>query len=396
MSKILLCVTGGVAAYKVVELASLMRKRGDDVRILMTKSAIRFVSPLTFSAVGNFPVYTDAFDVNDGTILHTNLSSWGDILIVAPMTANTAAKIANGMADNLVTMTTLAFTGPKIGVPSMNVRMYENPITAENLSKLSKSGWHIVEPESGHLADGERGKGRYPDNEKILFEIDTVLEPNDFKGLNVLVSAGPTIEPIDPVRYITNRSSGKMGYEIARAAKMRGANVALISGPVDLPVPYGVDGEFVQTADEMKNAILRRLSWSNIVIMAAAVADYKPSKALSQKLKKHANEINLHMVKNVDILEEISKIRRDDQFIVGFAAETENLMENSRHKMKSKKLDMIVANDVSHSDIGFGSDYNEVTIFCKDDNVIRIGRNKKSYVAHNILDIIKSHRVKLT
>lgn len=396
MSKILLCVTGGVAAYKAIDLVSSMRKRGEEVRILMTESATRFVSPMSFSSVGAFPVYTNAFEVNDGMILHTTLSSWGNILIVAPMTANTAAKIANGIADNLVTMAALAFEGPKIGVPSMNVRMYENPITTENLSKLSKLGWHILEPATGHLADGEYGKGRYPDNEQILSEIDTVLGPNDYKDVNVLVTAGPTREPIDPVRYITNRSSGKMGYEIAKAAKIRGANVILISGPVALSVPYGVERKNVQTAEEMKNAVLERMDWADIIIMAAAVADYRPSAILNQKIKKHTNELDIHLVKTEDILEEVSKTRKLNQFVVGFAAETENLLENARYKMQSKKLDMIVANDVSHSNIGFDSDYNEVTILCGNDNVIHIGQNKKSYIAQNILDIIKSHRVKLT
>ncbi len=395
MPKILLCVTGGIAAYKVIDLVSSMRKRGDEVRILMTESATRFVSPISFSSVGAFPVYTDAFDVNNGMILHTTLSLWGNILVVAPMTANTAAKIANGIADNLVTMAALAFKGPKIGVPSMNVRMYENPITVENLLKLSKSGWHILEPATGHLADGEYGKGRYPDNEQILFEIDRLLGPNDYKDVNVLVTAGPTREPIDPVRYITNRSSGKMGYEIAKAAKIRGANVILISGPAALSVPYGVERQNVQTAEEMRNAVLERMNWADIIIMAAAVADYKPSAVLNQKIKKRVDEMDIHLVKTKDILEEVSRIRKPNQFVVGFAAETENLLENARYKMESKKLDMIVANDVSHSNVGFDSSYNEVTILCGNNDVIHIERNKKSYIAQNILDIIKSHRVKL-
>ncbi len=395
MPKILLCVTGGVAAYKAIDLVSSMRKRGDEVRILMTESATRFVSPVSFSSVGNFPVYTDAFEVSDGRILHTTLSLWGDILVVAPMTANTAAKIANGIADNIVAMTVLAFNGPKIGVPSMNVRMYENPITTQNLSKLSKIGWHILEPATGHLADGEYGKGRYPDNSQILFEIEKALGPADYKDINVLVTAGPTREPIDPVRYITNRSSGKMGYEIAKAAKIRGANVFLVSGPVALPAPYGIERKSVQTANEMKNAILDRMEWADIIVMAAAVADYKPSVFSNQKIKKRADEMNLHLVKTGDILEEVSKMRKPNQFVVGFAAETENLLENARYKLESKKLDMIVANDISHSNIGFDSDYNEVTIICGNNNVIHIGRNKKSSIAQNILDIIRSHRVKL-
>lgn len=396
MAKVLLAVTGGVAAYKVVDLGGSLRKRGDKIRVIMTKAATRFVSPLTFSAVSAAKVYIDGFETENGTILHTTLSRWANILVVAPLTANTAAKLSNGIADNLLTMTALAFEGPKLAVPSMNVRMYENPVTVKNLLNLQKVGWDVLEPSSGHLADGEYGKGRYPENENILFEIDKIMGPNDFNGVNVLVTAGPTQESIDPVRYLTNRSSGKMGYEIARAAKARNADVRLISGPTNLKTPYGVEKKDVKSSEEMREAVLKEMKWADVVIMAAAVADYKPTVVSKQKIKKDSGELNLHLVKTSDILMEISKIRRPEQFVVGFAAETQNVLENAKRKLEAKELDMIVSNDVQRTDIGFNSDYNEVTILCKNGDMIHLSRNEKRSIAQNILDIVKTHRVKLS
>ncbi len=395
MAKVLLAVTGGIAAYKAIDLGGSLRKRGEEVRVIMTKAATRFATPLTFSAVSAATVYTDAFETENGIILHTTLSKWADILVVAPLTANTAAKLSDGIADNLLTMTALAFEGPKLAVPSMNVRMYENPVTVNNLLKLQRNGWNILEPSYGHLADGEYGKGRYPENDNILFEIDRITGPNDFKDVNVLVTAGPTQEPIDPVRYLTNRSSGKMGYEMAKAAKVRNANVYLISGPVDLKTPYGVERKDVKSSEEMKEAVLEKMEWADVVIMAAAVADYKPVFISEQKIKKNSDELNLHMAKTSDILMEISKVRRPRQFVIGFAAETQNALENAKHKLKSKGLDMIISNDVMRTDIGFDSEYNEVTVLCKNGDAVRLSRNKKCSIAKNILDIVKTHRVKL-
>lgn len=390
--KILLAITGGIAAYKAVELASILRKRKDEVKILMTESAIKFVSPLTFAAVGNAEVYTDEFEYK-GLIPHTGLSAWADVMIIAPATANTIAKIANGVADNIVTSSALAFTGPKIIVPAMNVRMYENPITKDNLQKLSRYGWEIIEPESGHLADGEEGKGRYPDNNKIVFEIDYLLSKKDMKDLKVLVTAGPTREPIDPVRYISNRSSGKMGYEIARAAVLRGANVYLVSGPVNIRIPFNVKRYDVESTQEMAEKVLNVLNEVDIVIMAAAVADYKPLNVAPEKIKKDSDELDLKLVKTIDILSEISKLKRKDQFVVGFAAETQNLIENATKKLESKLLDMIVANDVSRRDIGFESDYNEVFVITKSEN-IHLERMTKKEIANSLLDILLKEIVK--
>ncbi len=395
MAKVLLAVTGGVAAYKAVDLGSSLRKRGYKIRVVMTKAATRFVAPLTFAAVSASRVYIDGFETENGAILHTTLSRWADVLVVAPLTANTASKLSNGIADNLLTMTALAFEGPKLAVPSMNVRMYENPITVRNLLNLQKIGWNVLEPSSGHLADGEYGKGRYPENEDILSEIDRMTGPNDFNGVNVLVTAGPTQEPIDPVRYLTNRSSGKMGYEIARAARARNANVHLISGVVNLPTPYGIERKDAKTSEEMRKNVLEEMKWADVVIMAAAVADYKPAVVSEQKIKKNSDELSLHLVRTPDILMEISKVRRPEQFVVGFAAETQDVLKNAKHKLELKDLDMIISNDISRTDIGFNSDYNEVTILCRNGDVIHVNRDEKRSIAQNILDTVKTHRIKL-
>ncbi len=389
--KILLAITGGIAAYKAVDLASILRKRKDELKIIMTESAMKFVSPLTFAAVGNAEVYTDEFEYK-GLISHTGLSSWADLMIVAPATANTMAKIANGIADNIVTASALAFKGPKILVPAMNVRMYENPVTQDNLERLSKYGWKIIEPESGHLADGEEGKGRYPDNAKIIFEMESLLTKKDMNNLRVLVTAGPTREAIDPVRYISNRSSGKMGYEIAKAAALRGAEVHLVSGPVNIQSPFNVKRYDVESTQEMAQRVLDILNQVDVVIMAAAVADYKPSERASQKIKKGLS-LDLKLVKTTDILSEIAKIKRPDQFVVGFAAETQNLLENAKKKFESKSLDMIVANDVSRKDIGFESDYNEVTVITKN-GIVNLERMTKKEIANSLLDILLKEIVK--
>ncbi len=389
--KVLLAVTGGIAAYKAVELISMMRKRKDEVKVLMTESAMKFVSPLTFSAVGNAEVYTDEFEYR-GLISHTGLSSWAEIMVIAPATANTMAKIANGMADNVVVASALAFEGPKMLVPSMNVRMYENQVTQDNLRKLSNYGWTIVEPESGHLADGEVGKGRYPDNAKIIFEMENLITKKDMDGLNVLVTAGPTREAIDPVRYISNRSSGKMGYEIAEMAALRGAKVDLISGPVNMPTPFKVKKHDVESVREMAEKALDLLENADVIVMTAAVSDYKPEKPSDQKIKKIGDELNLKLIKTTDILLEISKRKRPDQFVVGFAAETQNLVENAKHKFESKSLDMIVANDVSRKDIGFESDYDEVFIISKASEPVHIERMTKREIANALLDMIVTQR----
>lgn len=389
-----MAVSGGIAAYKALDLVSSLRKRGDGLSILMTEAAMKFVSPITFSSVGNAAVYTDPFKVENGFIPHTALSRWAEIFVVAPATANTIAKIANGIADGIVTMAALAFDGPKILVPSMNVRMYENPVTMKNISALSESGWTVVEPGSGHLADGETGRGRYPDTEAILFEIDRLSEPKDLERVRFLVTAGPTREAVDPVRYLTNRSSGKMGYEIAKNAVLRGAIVDLVSGPVDLPEPYGVKVHRVESAEEMRQKTLELYENADVAVMAAAVADYRPDKISDQKIKKSGEDLGLRLVRTKDIVSELAKRKKGGQFVVGFAAETSNLLEYAQSKLEKKGLDMIVANDVSGSGIGFGSDYNEATVLCKDSGPVRLKKQTKSSLAKNILDIVKKHRFK--
>ncbi|WP_428004816.1 bifunctional phosphopantothenoylcysteine decarboxylase/phosphopantothenate--cysteine ligase CoaBC [Athalassotoga sp.] len=389
--KVLLAVTGGIAAYKAVELVSILRKRKDEIKVLMTESATKFISPLTFSAVGNTEVYTNEFDYT-GLISHTGLSAWAEIMVIAPATANTIAKIANGIADNIVTASALAFNGPKIVVPAMNVRMYENPVTQDNIQKLLNYGWTIVDPESGHLADGEEGKGRYPDNAKIVFEIESLLTRKDMGGLRVLVTAGPTREAIDPVRYISNRSSGKMGYEIAKMAALRGAQVDLVSGPVNIPAPFKVKRYEVESVQEMAEKVLGLLENEDVVIMAAAVSDYKVERVSDQKIKKVNEELNLKLIKTTDILLEISKRRRSNQFVVGFAAETQNLVENAKHKFESKSLDMIVANDVSRKDIGFESDYDEVFIISKTSDPVHVERMTKMEIANLLLDMVVTQK----
>ncbi len=394
MSRVLIGVTGGIAAYKAVELVSTLRKRGDELKVIMTENATKFVSPVTFAGVGKCDVYVNAFEVQSGTIVHTTISQWADVMVVTPLSANTIAKLRFGIADNLLTMTALAFEGKKIAVPSMNTRMYDNPATVENLSVMKARGWMVIEPDVGHLADGEYGKGRYPQTEAIVLEIDRALRPHDLEGFNILVSAGPTREALDPVRYISNRSSGKMGYEIARAAWLRGATVKLISGPVCLPIPYGIETINVESAREMRNAVLEYLPWASIVIMSAAVADYRPTTFSERKIKKSEEEMHLSLARTDDILSEINEKKTEQHFIVAFAAETENLIANASEKMERKGVDVIVANDVSRKDIGFGSDFNEATILCKDGKVIHLERETKRSIAHKILDIVKSQRVK--
>ncbi len=360
MSNVLLGVSSGIAIYKAVDLASQLRKRGWNLKVLMTPNAEKLISPVVFSAVGNCEVYTDTYEIEKGWIIHTELSKWADVFVVAPATANTIAKLANGFADNVLTTTALAYSkSAKVLVPTMNTRMYENPATIENLEKLKRLGWTIVEPEEGPLACGEIGKGRYPENEKIIEAINIVLEQKALAGKKVLITAGPTQEAIDPVRYVSNHSSGKMGYSLAKIAKRLGAEVLLISGPVCLNPPYFVDKFIkVQSAQEMFEKVAENYKGYDILIMCAAVADYKPKEISRSKIKKSSDELILELVKTVDILAYLGENKLQNQYLVGFAAETDNLLENAKEKISKKKADMIVLNDAR---IAMGSDYNKVT-----------------------------------
>ncbi len=382
--KILVGVTGCIALYKVAELVSSLRKSGNELKIVMTQSAQRLVSKDLFSAVGNCEVYTDsdAFEIKNGFIPHTELSKWPDVLVIAPATANTIAKIAHGIADNLLTMICLAYSGDKkLLVPAMNYRMYENAATQSNLQVLRDRGWWVLEPSIGHLACGEFGKGRYPENEIVQEAIEILGSEKLLRGMKLLVTAGPTWESIDPVRIISNRSSGKMGYEIAKVAVRLGASVTLISGPTCLKTPHFVDEVVkVESAQQMFDAVIQRLEQMNAVIMAAAVADYTPVSASESKIKKDSQQLSISLKKTIDILKHIGE-QKKDKILVGFAVETDFLEEYAKEKLVKKNLDMIVANKVQ----AMGSDQNDVIIFKKDGTVKRVGPDEKSRIALAIL-----------
>jgi len=388
---ILLGVTSGIAIYKAVDLISKMRQIECNPKVIMTKNAQRWISDQIFSAVGNCEVYYETFDVKTGWIPHTELSRWAELFIVAPATANIIAKISHGIADDLLSCTALAYSKTsKIIVPTMNVRMYENPINKKNLEVLKQNGWSIIEPEEGHLADGEIGKGRYPDNSEILEYSEYLLSKKDFMNKKVLVTAGPTVERIDPVRFLSNRSSGRMGYELAREFANRGADVTLISGPTDLKPPSIVKKIIrIESAKELREKVLEHFEDSDIIVMTAAVSDLRIKNYSGQKLKKDTI-VNLEIEKNPDIIKELGRIKREGQILVGFAAETENLKENAIKKLKEKNMDIIILNDVSRKDIGFEKEENEVTIFTSKEE-LRFEKNHKRIIAGNICDFIFSN-----
>lgn len=392
--KILLGVSSGIAIYKAVDLSSKLRKLDVDLNIVLTEDAKKMVSPTVFSAVGNCPVYTDYFnEVKDGWIPHTQLSAESDALIIAPATANIIAKIANGFADDLLSLIALAFREKsKIIVPTMNTRMYNSPALQRNLELLKKDGWIIVEPEVGHLACGEIGKGRYPDNEIILEFLEDSLTKKTLIGKKVIITAGPTVEPIDPVRNITNKSSGKMGYELARAFSYSGAEVTLISGPANINIPYTIKNFVkVNTALEMKNEVMKYFNDSDIIVMSAAVSDYRVENYSNIKIKKDKDNLIIKLKKNPDILKEIGKIKKDKQLLIGFAAETNDLINYAKRKLIEKNCDLIVANDVSKKEIGFNSDFNEVYIIDKMGDVTHVEKASKREIAFNIVSYISNN-----
>ncbi len=381
--KVLLCVSSGIAIYKALDLASRLRKAGSELTIILSPEAREMVSDYVFSAVGNCPVYHDINQVRDGWILHTELSRWADVVVLAPATANTMAKAASGIADNLLLATILAAPDrPRLAVPTMNTRMYENPATLRNMKCLRDNGWHVIDPELGELACGEFGMGRYPDNSVIVGELVYTITKKALAGKKVLVTAGPTRERIDSVRFITNRSSGKMGYAVARAVKNAGANVTLVSGPTGLSPLYGIEMIAVESAVEMRDRVSERLSESDILIMAAAVADYAPESSSEEKLKKEEGPLELILKRTPDILLELKET--EGKLLVGFCAEGKNLVQSCSEKMRRKRLDMIVANDISGTDSGFDSDYNEVWFLFKDGRKIHIPRSPKEDIAENL------------
>lgn len=387
--KIILGITGGIAAYKATDLASWLRENGASVHCVMTQHATEFISPLVLQALTGNPVVTQEFVTGPGWgIVHIDLAAEADLLAIVPATANVIAKIAAGIADDALTSTVLAADCPCLIAPAMNTKMYNNTATQTNLQTLAGRGWHIVEPWSGRLACGTVGKGKLPAVAQIEMELTELLRPNqDLAGKSVLITAGPTVEPIDPVRYISNRSSGKMGYALAEAAHARGARVQLISGPVDLPAPAGVEVRRVQTAAEMQAATEAEFAACDMVIMAAAVADYRVDKPAGHKIKKTDDnaEMTLKLVKNPDILAELGR-KKTHQLLVGFAAETDNVEEYAKNKLQKKNADMLVANDVSRADAGFDVDTNQVIIFTADGERIESPLASKRQTADFILD----------
>lgn len=385
---VLIGVTGGIAAYKSAYLVSALKKQGANVHVIMTAHATEFVAPLTFQTLSGNRCITDMFaDDYEYDVRHISLAKAADLIMIAPATANFIAKAANGIADDMLTTVVLAAKCRKLVVPAMNTAMYENPVTQSNLTKLREFGWGIVEPASGLLACGDEGKGKMPEPQELLQHILYELAcDKDLSGKRVVVTAGPTQEAIDPVRYITNHSSGKMGYAIAQACAMRGAEVTLISGHTALDVPMGVRRVDVTSSADMYEAVLSLAADADMIFKAAAVADYTPTTVYDHKVKKSDDDMSIPLTRTKDILGDVAKIRRDDQIICGFAMETENLIENARGKLARKKLDMICANSLRTEGAGFAGDTNVVTVITADD-VIELGKLSKLETAHRIIDI---------
>lgn len=384
--KIVLGVTGGIAAYKAIALTSKLSQAGALVQVILTKGAQQFVSPLSFQAISRQPVYLDTFDELDPKkIQHIDLADWADLFIVAPATANIIGKYANGIADDMLSTTLLATKAPVYIAPAMNVDMYQHPAVQNNLAVLEKRGVRLIDPNEGYLACGYTGKGRLAEPEEIVNYLEKSLtEGKLLEGKKLLITAGPTQEKIDPVRYLTNYSSGKMGFAIAEVAANMGADVTLVSGPVALPTPRGVKRIDVVTTEEMYQTVLNYYPNQDIVIKAAAVSDYRPAIQYQEKLKKQAEQMTIELKRNKDILLSLGQMK-EHQYLVGFAAETRNVEQYGQDKLSKKNLDAIVINDVSKPGIGFGADNNEVLIIMKDGTEIKIDQTSKSSIASQLL-----------
>ena len=389
--KVAVYVTGGIAAYKALLFVRLLIKEGAQVKVAMTQSACQFVSPLTFQVLTKEKVMVDTFDENDPSVVqHIHFADWSELAIMIPATANTIAKMANGIADNFVTSALLATTAPKVIVPAMNEHMWENPATLRNCTQLQKDGVIMIEPSEGFLAEGYSGKGRLPEPEDVLQQIKELNlveeEEKSLLGKKVLITAGGTKERIDPVRYISNDSSGKMGYALAEDAVKKGAEVILISATTVLPVPNGVKMEYVESAREMQEKVFEYFSETDIAIMVAAVSDYRVKEPATQKMKKtdDENEITLTLVKNPDILKQLGSLKKEGQTVIGFAAETHQVIEFAKQKLVKKNADFIIANDVSDQSIGFGSDLHQVTILSKNGEEILLPKVSKHLLAKEI------------
>lgn len=391
--KIVLGVTGGIAAYKAVEVASRLRKAGAEVHVIMTKGATNFVTGLTFREISGNPVTTTMWgEVTQWNVEHIALANLADMVLIVPATANLIAKAVCGMADDMLTTTLLATKAPIVYAPAMNSNMYTNPLTQENISKLNNLGWNMIPPASGHLACGINGVGRLPEPVDIVAFVENYFAKTaSMAGLKVLVTAAGTYEPIDPVRYIGNRSSGKMGYAIAREAKKRGAEVILVSGPSALTPPEGVRTIKIESASSMREAVLAEYPSVDIVIKAAAVADYRVKNVSDHKIKKKDEELVLHLEKNPDILKELGELKQK-QTLVGFAAETQKLIDYAKEKIQKKNLDMIIANDVSKPGAGFNTDTNIIKIITRDGNIEELPMASKDSLAGEILDRVMKLR----
>ena len=384
---VLLGVTGGIAAYKIANLASALVKLHADVNVIMTQNATNFINPITFESLTGNKCIVDTFDRNfKFKVEHIALAELADVFMIAPASANVIGKIANGIADDMLTTTFMACKKKKILAPAMNTNMYENPIVQDNIKKLKDYGMEIIEPATGYLACGATGSGKLPD-EKILLEyiLREIAYEKDLSGKTVLVTAGPTREAVDPVRFISNHSTGKMGYAIARCASLRGARVILVSGPVSIEPPLFAELLPVVSAEDMYNAVMKYKDEADIIIKSAAVADYTPVTISSEKIKKQDGDMRIELKRTRDILKELGQSRRENQFICGFAMETENLIENAVKKLESKNVDMIVANSLKTEGAGFGTDTNVVTLITKDGKT-ELPLMSKDEVAMKILD----------
>ena len=386
---IVLGVTGSIAAYKIAGLASMLVKQHADVHVIMTKNACNFINPITFETLTKHKCLVDTFDRNfEFSVKHVSLAQAADVFLIAPASANVIGKIANGICDDMLTTTVCATRKPVLISPAMNTGMFENPIVQDNLKKLARFGYHIIQPAVGRLACGDVGAGKMPSEEELFNNILlAIAKEKDLKGKRILISAGPTQEAIDPVRYITNHSSGKMGYALAKMAKLRGADVTLVSGPVSITAFPGIEVVDVTSAADMYDAITTRSSQADIVVMCSAVADYTPTLYSEQKVKKSDGDMSIALSRTKDILKNLGENKREGQIVVGFSMETENLIENSQAKLQKKNVDMICANSISTDKTGFGVDTNKVTLIFKN-HVEELPLCSKEETADMILDHI--------
>ncbi len=387
---IVLGVTGGIAAYKACDIVSRFKKLNANVDVIMTKSGAEMVQPHTFQALSQNPVIIDTFNTpRYWDIEHIALAQKADILLVAPATANMIGKVANGIADDMLSTTIMASTAKVIFAPAMNTKMYENKIVQQNIEKLTSLGYEFIEPASGRLACGDIGKGKLADTDEIIEYVINAIRPNrDLEGKKILITAGPTRESLDPVRFITNHSTGKMGYSLAEVALERGAEVTLISGPTNLCPPSGAKVIKINTTLEMYDAVMNNYTDKDIIIKSAAVADYRPEVVSNSKIKKSEGNLTLTLVRNPDILKELGGLK-EDRVLVGFAAESDNVLENAKDKVNRKNLDFIVANDITQEGAGFGTDTNIVNIIDRNGDVEKIEKSSKVQIAQRILDKAK-------